>query len=207
AWVASAETFVWHNIPFDKTGVILVYAALICFGFWIRTRQFKQFAAMLIALVMYQVYSLSEYVQTAKSREFLVLHRYKTPAIILREGTRISVFVDSLNADGRRYLIEPYQTARRVTSVQIQKTQNFYAFADKRILHLNAPVALPELTTDVLLLSNGAKINLERLVDRHRPKVIIADGSNYPYQIELWRATCQKQKIPFHATAEKGFYA
>ncbi len=207
AWVASAETFVWHNIPFDKTGVALIYAALICFGFWIRTMRFRPLAGMLMALVMFQGYSLWEYVQTAQSREFLVLHQYKTPAIVSRDGTQVSVFADSLSADRRRYLIEPYQTARRVSSVRMHKPANFHAFGNKRILHLNAAVTLPDLRADVLLLSNGAKINLERIIVRHRPKIIVADGSNYRYQVDLWRTTCQKQKIPFHATAEKGFYA
>jgi competence protein ComEC len=39
-----------------------------------------------------------------------------------------------------------------------------------------------------------------------KPKVIIAVKSNYKNNIKHWETTCRKEKIPFHAIAEKGFY-
>jgi competence protein ComEC len=39
-----------------------------------------------------------------------------------------------------------------------------------------------------------------------KPKMVVADGSNFRTIQKLWKATCLKQKIPFHATGEKGFY-
>lgn len=39
-----------------------------------------------------------------------------------------------------------------------------------------------------------------------KPKLIIADGSNSKFNVRLWKATCEKEKIPFHNTVEKGFY-
>ncbi len=39
-----------------------------------------------------------------------------------------------------------------------------------------------------------------------KPQQIIADGSNYKSYIKLWKTTCEQEKIPFHATAEKGYY-
>ena len=37
-------------------------------------------------------------------------------------------------------------------------------------------------------------------------KQIIADNSNSFYLVNQWKKTCEQEKIPFHATAEKGFY-
>jgi len=59
---------------------------------------------------------------------------------------------------------------------------------------------------DILLLTNSPKVNLERLIDQLHPSQIIADGTNYKSNIKKWKTTCLKTKIPFHATAEKGFY-
>ena len=42
--------------------------------------------------------------------------------------------------------------------------------------------------------------------NRAEPKEIIADKSNHKKTIKRWEATCRKEKIPFHAVAEKGFY-
>ena len=59
---------------------------------------------------------------------------------------------------------------------------------------------------DVLLLTGSPKVNLARLTQQINPKIIVADGSNYKSYVAHWKATCLKEKIPFHATGEKGFY-
>jgi competence protein ComEC len=55
-------------------------------------------------------------------------------------------------------------------------------------------------------LTQNPKINLLRLIQDVSPKEIIADKSNYKNNIKRWETTCRKEKIPFHAIAEKGFY-
>jgi competence protein ComEC len=60
---------------------------------------------------------------------------------------------------------------------------------------------------DIIILRQSPKINLERLIELNAPKLIIADASNYKTNIKLWNSICNKKKIPFHATAEKGFYS
>jgi competence protein ComEC len=39
-----------------------------------------------------------------------------------------------------------------------------------------------------------------------KPKMVVADASNYKTIQKSWKKTCEKQKIPFHAIAEKGFF-
>jgi competence protein ComEC len=60
--------------------------------------------------------------------------------------------------------------------------------------------------TEIIVLIQSPKINLKRLISTIKPEQIIADGSNYKSYIKLWKTTCEQEKIPFHATAEKGFY-
>ena len=59
---------------------------------------------------------------------------------------------------------------------------------------------------EIVLLIQSPKINLKRLISIIKPEQIIADGSNNKSYIQLWKTTCEQEKIPFHATAEKGFY-
>ena len=63
-----------------------------------------------------------------------------------------------------------------------------------------------DIQPDIILLIENPKINLERVIIDLQPKIIIADKSNSYYRIKKWAATCKDAKIPFHATAEKGFY-
>jgi competence protein ComEC len=62
------------------------------------------------------------------------------------------------------------------------------------------------INPDILVLTQSPKINLDRFLQTIKPKMIVADASNYKTNIAYWKATCIKKKIPFHATGEKGFY-
>ena len=59
---------------------------------------------------------------------------------------------------------------------------------------------------DYVLLTQSPKLNINRLIDSLKPKLIIADGSNYKSYIERWEATCTKRKLPFHQTSKKGAF-
>ena len=59
---------------------------------------------------------------------------------------------------------------------------------------------------DIIVLTQSPKINLERLIQKLQPKVLVADATNYKTLQKIWKKTCIKQKIPFHSTSEKGFY-
>jgi competence protein ComEC len=65
---------------------------------------------------------------------------------------------------------------------------------------------LSNVAPDILLLANNPKTNMEKALQIIKPKLVVADGSNYKSYIKLWKATCEQEKIPFHATTEKGFY-
>ncbi|NHN28204.1 ComEC family competence protein, partial [Flavobacterium jejuense] len=71
-------------------------------------------------------------------------------------------------------------------------------FQGKRILIVDSSsVYVNNEKPDLVLLSQSPKLNLVRF---------IADNSNSFYLVNQWEVTCKQEKIPFHATAEKGFY-
>jgi competence protein ComEC len=59
---------------------------------------------------------------------------------------------------------------------------------------------------DIIVLTQSVKINADRMFQEMKPKLVVADASNFKNIQKLWKASCEKQKIPFHATGEKGFY-
>jgi competence protein ComEC len=77
----------------------------------------------------------------------------------------------------------------------------------KKILIVDSLGVYPkDIRPDIVLFTQSPKINLERFLQITKPKFVLADASNYKTIQKLWKATCLKAKIPFHATAEKGFY-
>ena len=79
--------------------------------------------------------------------------------------------------------------------------------ADKKILIIDSSsIYVQNANPDIILLVQSPKLNLQRLLKTCRPKQIVADGSNFKSYIAYWKATCNKEKIPFHYTNEKGYY-
>ena len=58
----------------------------------------------------------------------------------------------------------------------------------------------------IILLQQSPKINLNRLIKTTKPKLIIADGTNYKSYLKGWENTCIKNKTPFYSTSQKGAY-
>jgi competence protein ComEC len=88
-----------------------------------------------------------------------------------------------------------------------EKLQNTLYFQDKKILVLDSLGVYPKNSNpDIVVLTQSPKINLERMFQTLKPEMVVADGSNYSTYISLWKANCLKNKIPFHATGEKGFF-
>jgi competence protein ComEC len=82
-----------------------------------------------------------------------------------------------------------------------------YYFHSKKIVVIDSScVFLPKSKPDIIVLVQSPKVNLETIIRSYKPKQIVADASNYKSYVALWKATCLKEKIPFHAVAEKGYY-
>ena len=70
----------------------------------------------------------------------------------------------------------------------------------------SSAVYLPHEKPDVLIITNSPKVNLERIFKQWKPNQVVVDAANFKSYIKVWKATCIKEKIPFHDTTEKGFY-
>ena len=60
------------------------------------------------------------------------------------------------------------------------------------------------LESPTVLLRSSPKVNLERLIERMRPKRVIADASNYKSLVLRWKDIALKNNIPFVYTQETG---
>jgi competence protein ComEC len=88
-----------------------------------------------------------------------------------------------------------------------KELQNLFYFNGKKIFILDSSGVFPKnIHPDIIILTQSPKINFERFLQTIKPKMVVADASNYKTIQKQWKATCLKQKIPFHATSEKGYY-
>ena len=81
-------------------------------------------------------------------------------------------------------------------------------YGEKNILIVDSlgVYQLNKLAHPIVILQHSPKINLERLIHRLNPSLIIADGSNYKSYASNWEKVAIKNNIPFHDTRKKGAF-
>jgi competence protein ComEC len=129
--------------------------------------------------------------------------------IVERKGEHILVYANDsiLRTAQQNNLLKSYRIANFSTLQQKNRLQNFLFFNGKKIFILDSSGIYPKnIKPDIIVLTQSAKINADRLLQIMKPQLVVADASNFKSIQRLWKASCEKQKIPFHATGEKGFY-
>ena len=207
--IASFEQFIIKDIPFNWLLLISLYLLLIAVFILLKKPQFRTFLFAMIALILFQATYFGSRWTNQSQKEWIVFNSRKNTLITERIGEKTWVYSnDSLLKNiPNNTLLQSYLVANFSTIQGYKKPQNTYFFKDKKILVIDRfGITIQDAKPDIVLLTQSPKLNLERLLQTCRPEIIIADGSNFKTYIKVWEATCRKNKIPFHATSEKGFY-
>ncbi|WP_026704489.1 ComEC/Rec2 family competence protein [Flavobacterium soli] len=207
--IASFESFIFKDIPFNLYMEIALYVLIAMLVLWIEKRSLKRLVFVLSAVILFQISFLGTKYYNQTQKEMLVLHSRKNSIFVERKGQELKVFAnDSIlkNLENDRNL-KSFVVANFINHIQKEKISNFYFFNNKSIFVMDSSAVYPkECKPNIVVLMQSSQINLERFLQDHKPEIIVADGSNYRTYVERWKATCEKQKIPFHAVGEKGFY-
>jgi competence protein ComEC len=203
--IASFEQFVLKDIPFNAlmfwSLLFVIIASVFCF----KKLNFQRIAFVLMALLLFQTSYFTARWKSQKEQDWVVFNVKRSTLIIEKDGQNVTAFSD-MN------LIEynPLKSflVANFCKINTQKSvENLAFFKNKKILIIDSSGNYPrKVNPDLMLLRQSPKINLERVFKTCKPKMLVADASNYKSYTALWKATCLKEKIPFHHTNEKGFY-
>lgn len=207
--IASLEQFIIRDIPFNWYFLVSLYLLIIATIIWFQKPSFNRLSLALIAVIIFQITYFETRWAIQNQKELVVFNSKKNTLITERNGENVTLYAnESLlkialkNKPLNSYLMGNFSHLQTKKSLQ-----NLLFFNGKKILVLDSLGVYPENSNpDILVLTQSPKINLDRLFKTTKPKMIVADASNYRTYIDLWKATCVKEKIPFHATGEKGFY-
>jgi competence protein ComEC len=138
---------------------------------------------------------------------FVVFQRYKSSLFLKTCEGKIEVFTNSKTKDSiflKNYIRESFP----VQSVTYSKIQEFYHFKKQKIQVVARSYRLKEVVpnSEILVLKNSPKVNLERLLQKTKSRLVVADGSNYPTFKKRWRKTCRALDVSFHDTAKEGAF-
>ncbi|WP_296142428.1 ComEC/Rec2 family competence protein [uncultured Flavobacterium sp.] len=208
SWVASFESFIFQDISFNLQMMASCYLLIFSVFIWFKKPNFNKLAFALMAIVLFQGIYFETIYTNNKQEEFIVFNAKRSTIISERKGENVIVRSnDSLSQATMSFVVKPYLVGNFASVSKMEKLANLNYFNKNKILIVDSLGIVPNnMDSDVLILTKSPKINLERILQTSKPKMIVADASNFKTYTARWKETCLKEKIPFHATAEKGFY-
>lgn len=204
--IASLENFVIKDISFTMWLNLLLYTILITMTLWLYKKTYIRTVSLLTAVLLFQAACFATQWNAAQHEELVVFHNRKSTMVAVSRNNAIEVHSnDALIAENKTVI--SYKKGMFNQTANYKPMQNVLWFNGKKILIIDSLAVYDTIMKpDALLLTQSPKVNLERLIKQVRPAIIIADATNYKSYVTRWQATCKKEKIPFHATAEKGYY-
>lgn len=211
SWIASHDQFVIEHISMSFYQMIACYLLLIGFAQYFHLPKGKQLKIALCSILICQgLWFFDRAKQSEMTASFSVFHQNKTSILAKQHGMHLQLFhdLDSI-AFAKNYTINHQLNKVPNQVVSVERLQNVYQINDSYLFRIDSLgiYQIPKLQPKYLLLSNSPKVNLNRIIETIQPSYIIADGSNYRSYVKRWQVAAKKQKIPFHYTGEKGFYA
>ena len=207
--IASLEQFIIHNISFNYSLLLSSYLLIITLIIWFKKPSFAKLIAVLITVAILQLSFLQTRYSIQNQQELVVFNLKKNTLITERNGNDVTLYANDslLQISKKNSTLNSYLVGNFSNLISKRLIQNIAFFKGKKIMIIDSLGNYPKnIKPDILLLVQSPKINLERLFQTVKPKIVVADASNYKTIQKLWKATCINQKIPFHATGEKGFY-
>ena len=209
AFVARQENFLFSEISFSSVKMIFSYLLIFSgFQLFLKLNAKRCFLFLGSILAFQCVFIVEKYTKAQKS-ELIVFHKSKNTIIGKRKGSSFEVYhsMDSLLISSQKLLIN-YKVGENISSQNYLKLSNLMYYKKKVVLIIDKDglYNIKELNSPIVVLRQSPKINLQRLVKKLKPAIIIADGSNYKSYIENWKTTCKNLKIPFWTTYNQGAY-
>ncbi len=206
AWIASFEKFVFSEIPFSEFLLVVLYGVLLSLIVVVKKPSYLRLQWLLLALLSFQLVYFGSRLVASQSEEAILFQHSQKTVLTLKHKKEITVFTNDTLAT-QQYILKNYKQSVFGKIVAVKEVPNVLYLSSKKLLIVDkhSIYKIPE-KAEIIVLTDSPKINLERMIEYHRPEIIVADGSNYLNRIAKWKKTCLKKNIPFHATYEKGYF-
>ena len=209
SWVGAQEQFLFKEISISFAMMLCCYLLIFSGTLFLIKKTPRKFMYFLIVVLLIQSLYFFEERKAIEKESLIVFHKSRFSIIGKRKGLKIKI-QQNINTlkPSEINIIKSYVTAEYIKYVENINFKNFIQFKEKNILIVDSlgVFQLNKLAHPIVILQHSPKINLERLIYRLKPSLIIADGSNYKSYASNWKKISIKYKVPFHDTRKKGFF-
>ncbi|MFD1094159.1 ComEC/Rec2 family competence protein [Salegentibacter chungangensis] len=205
-FIANREEFLFSEIHFSAANLVSAYILILTLLFWLYKRTAISLIFFLIGIILLQTSYISDKLQV--SPEAFIFHETRESIITIKKNRQLLVYRSRTDRKETEHSVKAYQLFHNIETNHSQIIENVLVFRNKKLLVIDSTGFYDQTVTspDLVLLRDSPKINLERLIANLKPEKIIADGSNYKSYVRRWERTCNKEKVPFHHTGEKGAF-
>ncbi|OXB05808.1 ComEC/Rec2 family competence protein [Flavobacterium pectinovorum] len=208
-YVASFDSFVIINICFNSYYLFTFSLVTITVIIWFKKPSFGKLIAFLFTLILLQISFVYTKKETENQRELIVFNTAKKTIITKRTGQNVSIFTNDslLKKETKNNITDAYLVGNFATLKEIKTVRNLLFFNGKKILLIDSTgIYEDKIQPDIIILTQSPRINLDRILQKLKPKIVVADATNSNSMQKYWRTSCLIKNIPFHATREKGYY-
>jgi competence protein ComEC len=219
-WIGGIDRLISTGIYFPISFLILATAGLLLLLVGYLKRKAIFIFASGACLICMQLFWIHERVSLIRNEKLIVFHQRGESLVVRRKGSRFELMnCHGLSERGERNLKEysaelPGDFVLHPEKVDTLKTAQLFYVQGSIVcilgeeLKMDSMHVLDSISTqpDIVIFSNSPKVNLERLLAKIRPRIVVADGSNYKQFVERCKATCISLGLEFHATREKGAF-
>ena len=205
-YLSSFDFLIFKGIYFPFLLLVAGYFIVLSFGKLLGDFSIKNTRFVLVGLAIFPLCLIV--LKVNQHPAFFVLNQHRSSSMLLLDAQNNLKIYQSAPTQNTAQILRTAQENLQLKSVSTDTLKNTYSFSSKRLLVVDSlgVYNIKGFNPSHILLCQSPKINLDRLLNLFPDASIIADASNYKSYIMRWKATCKKQKIPFHSTYEKGFY-
>ncbi|MDN3641487.1 ComEC/Rec2 family competence protein [Lutimonas halocynthiae] len=208
--IGNIEILIYSGIYFNLFLVILCYILIYYIVKFIKLRSIEQLIKLCFCCMVIFSFLLFEYKMGQSKSNFMVFNKYKESLFFKRSGNDLTIYASPENGTVHfEKKIEDYSTQHlNLTLNHAEGIKHFYKFQNKHIMVIDHESIKTDFgfEPDILVLIKSPKINLNRLLMKIHPSVIIADGSNYQTYKSLWKKSAKAAGVIFHDTSKDGAF-
>jgi competence protein ComEC len=208
-WIASFKEFIFEDISFNLAMMLCSYAVIICWFVWLKKPNYIQLRWSLLTVILLQLTFIFTKYNAQTNSEFVVFNEKRSSLFVERNGQNTIIYApkNRLHQLEQHSNLKAYLVANFSQIKSAQPLSNFYSFNNEKIMVVDSScVYLPNEKGTIVVLTGSPRVNVARLIYNLKPKVIVADGSNFKSSIALWKQTCLKENILFHDVRDLGYF-
>ncbi|HLW14540.1 MAG TPA: ComEC/Rec2 family competence protein [Flavobacteriaceae bacterium] len=203
-WVSNQESWIL-SVSKPNMAISIGIFSLLLFSlpiFWRRGYHSLRNLSV-VGMFFLSIVTISKLLHTKE--EVWLLQDFGESLILQIHPTQITLFTNNPEVEAT-YLWARLSDVYAHREIHTQELPRLFKLGQQTYLQVDSTAVYPDSVPEgsIVILQQSSRINLDKLLNDVSPKLLIADGSNYPSSVRRWQETCIKTKTPLIYTADKG---